>query len=83
MTSHAQPGLARQSWSMASVQPRASSSTLYIARPVRLLLSRGVTVERSYIGEFITSLQMAGLSLTVTLLDDELLALLDAPVSAR
>ncbi len=44
------------------------------------LIERGVTVERSYIGEFITSLQMAGLSLTVTLLDDELLALLDAPV---
>jgi dihydroxyacetone kinase len=44
------------------------------------LIGRGMTVERSYIGEFITSLQMAGLSLTVTLLDDELLPLLDAPV---
>ena len=38
-----------------------------------------MTVERSYVGEFITTLQMAGLSTTVTLLDDELLSLLDAP----
>jgi dihydroxyacetone kinase len=44
------------------------------------LIGRGVTVERSYVGEFITTLQMAGVSVTVTLLDDELLSFLDAPV---
>jgi dihydroxyacetone kinase len=38
-------------------------------------------VVRSYVGEFITSLEMAGASVTVTLLDDELLSLLDAPAS--
>jgi dihydroxyacetone kinase len=43
------------------------------------VIERGMTVERSYVGEFITTLQMAGLSVTVTLLDDELLSLLDAP----
>jgi dihydroxyacetone kinase/dihydroxyacetone kinase-like protein len=43
------------------------------------LIERGMTVERSYVGEFITSLQMAGVSTTVTLLDEELLSLLDAP----
>ena len=32
------------------------------------------------VGEFVTSLQMAGLSVTLTVLDDELRALLDAPV---
>jgi dihydroxyacetone kinase-like protein len=44
-----------------------------------LLLERGMTIARSYVGEFITSLQMAGLSVTIVLLDDELLSLLDAP----
>jgi dihydroxyacetone kinase-like protein len=44
-----------------------------------LLVDRGITIERSFVGEFITSLQMAGLSATIALLDDELLGLLDAP----
>ena len=35
---------------------------------------------RSLVGNFTTSLDMAGASLTVTLLDDELKALWDAPV---
>ena len=34
---------------------------------------------RSYVGEFLTSLQMAGVSVTIVLLDEELLSLLDAP----
>jgi len=38
-----------------------------------------MTIARSYVGEFITSLQMAGLSVTIVMLDDELLSLLDAP----
>jgi dihydroxyacetone kinase-like protein len=37
-------------------------------------------VERSLVGNFITSLEMAGASLTLLLLDDELTALWDAPV---
>jgi dihydroxyacetone kinase-like protein len=41
---------------------------------------RGVTVCRSLVGNFTTSLDMAGCSLTLTLLDDELLRLWDAPV---
>jgi dihydroxyacetone kinase len=44
-----------------------------------VLAERGVPVVRSYVGEFITSLQMAGLSVTVTRLDSELLSLLDFP----
>jgi dihydroxyacetone kinase len=47
----------------------------------RALEASGLNVVRSYVGEFITSLEMAGASLTVTLLDDELLSLLDAPAS--
>jgi dihydroxyacetone kinase-like protein len=45
----------------------------------RMLESRGMRVVRSRVGEFITSLEMAGASVTVTVLDDELLTLLDAP----
>ena len=39
----------------------------------------GATVSRSYVGEFVTSLEMAGASITVMILDDELRTLLDAP----
>jgi dihydroxyacetone kinase len=39
----------------------------------------GASVSRSYVGEFITSLEMAGASVTVMVLDDELRALLDSP----
>jgi dihydroxyacetone kinase len=46
------------------------------------LEARGLRVVRGFCGEFITSLEMAGASVTVTLLDDELLALLDAPAAA-
>jgi dihydroxyacetone kinase len=48
----------------------------------RCLETSGLRVVRSYVGEFITSLEMAGASVTVTVLDDELLSLLDAPASA-
>jgi phosphoenolpyruvate---glycerone phosphotransferase subunit DhaK len=47
----------------------------------RLLEEQGLHVVRSYVGEFITSLEMAGASVTVTMLDDELLSLLDAPAT--
>ena len=43
----------------------------------RHLESNGARVVRSYVGEFITSLEMAGASVTVTLVDAELLSLLD------
>jgi dihydroxyacetone kinase len=48
----------------------------------RRLEDGGLRVVKSYVGEFITSLEMAGASVTVTLLDDELRALLDAPANA-
>jgi len=46
----------------------------------RLLQERGLEVARSLVGNYVTSLDMAGCSLTVTLLDEELTALWDAPV---
>ena len=41
---------------------------------------RGLRVVRSLVGNYVTSLDMAGCSITVTLLDDELTRLWDAPV---
>jgi phosphoenolpyruvate---glycerone phosphotransferase subunit DhaK len=45
----------------------------------RFLEQSGLKVVRSYVGEYITSLEMAGASVTVTVLDEELASLLDAP----
>lgn len=41
---------------------------------------QGITIARSLVGNFTTSLDMAGCSITLTLLDDELIRLWDAPV---
>ena len=45
------------------------------------LAAKGITVARSYVGEYCTSLEMAGASLTRVRLDDEIDALLAAPAS--
>lgn len=42
---------------------------------------RGVNILRSLVGNYTTSLDMAGCSLTLTLLDEEMLGLWDAPVN--
>jgi phosphoenolpyruvate---glycerone phosphotransferase subunit DhaK len=44
-----------------------------------ILVGHGLQVHRAYIGEFATSMEMAGASLTFFRLDDELAALLDYP----
>jgi phosphoenolpyruvate---glycerone phosphotransferase subunit DhaK len=44
------------------------------------LEEQGVTATRSLVGNYITSLEMAGVSITILVLDDELTALWDAPV---
>ncbi|MEV6770732.1 dihydroxyacetone kinase subunit DhaK [Nocardia sp. NPDC051030] len=46
----------------------------------RMLRGHGVEIARSLVGSYITSLDMAGCSITLTKLDDELTALWDAPV---
>jgi dihydroxyacetone kinase-like protein len=46
----------------------------------RLLHDAGARVARCLVGNYVTSLDMAGLSLTVCRADDELLRLWDAPV---
>jgi dihydroxyacetone kinase-like protein len=46
----------------------------------RLLEARGIAIVRSLVGSYVTSLDMAGCSLTVSLLDEEATRLWDAPV---
>ncbi|MER9806650.1 dihydroxyacetone kinase subunit DhaK [Mesorhizobium sp. M0133] len=41
---------------------------------------QGVTVTRSLVGSYVTSLDMAGCSITLTMLDDEATSMWDAPV---
>jgi dihydroxyacetone kinase-like protein len=56
-------------------------SELYILyrRAHQQLEDRGITVGRSYVNEYCTSLDMAGASLTLVRLDDEIERLLEAP----
>jgi phosphoenolpyruvate---glycerone phosphotransferase subunit DhaK len=46
----------------------------------RFLRERGIAIERRLIGNYITSLEMAGCSITLLRLDDDLTRLWDAPV---
>ena len=46
-----------------------------------MLRGRGVTVARTLVGNYVTSLDMAGFSLTLTEVDEQLLSLWDAPVA--
>jgi len=47
----------------------------------QLLDKAGITVARSLVGNYITSLEMAGCSVTLLKADDELVRLWDAPVN--
>lgn len=50
------------------------------AEVARLLAARGVPVARTLVGNYVTSLDMAGCSVTLCRADDEMLRLWDAPV---
>jgi len=56
-------------------------SELYLlyGRAHRQLADKGITVGRSYVGEYCTSLDMAGASITLVKLDEEIERLLAAP----
>jgi len=55
---------------------------LYVvfAEVARILKGHGITIQRSLVGPYITALEMAGCSITLLKLDDELVRLWDAPV---
>ena len=59
---------------------RCSSSTSCSPRWPESSSGHGITIERSLVGPYITSLEMAGCSITLLKLDDELVRLWDAPV---
>ena len=46
----------------------------------KILAGQGISIGRSLVGSYITSLEMAGFSVTLLRLDDELVGLWDAPV---
>ncbi|CAH1262273.1 TKFC [Branchiostoma lanceolatum] len=50
---------------------------------IKYLEARGVSVERTYVGPFVTSQEMAGMSLTLLRLDDTRRRCLDAPTTAH
>ncbi|MEU8582922.1 dihydroxyacetone kinase subunit DhaK [Streptomyces abikoensis] len=52
----------------------------FAAEVHRVLRERGVPVARTLVGDYVTSLDMAGASVTLCQVDDELLRLYDAPV---
>jgi len=59
-------------------------SELYIANLSvhQALADKGLKVVQTYVGEYMTSLEMAGFSISVLRLDDELKSLLTAPTTA-
>jgi phosphoenolpyruvate---glycerone phosphotransferase subunit DhaK len=56
---------------------------LYVAfnSVARILAGQGISIGRSLVGNYITSLEMAGFSVTLLRLDDELVRWWDAPVN--
>jgi dihydroxyacetone kinase-like protein len=44
-----------------------------------ILTGQGIAIHRAYVGEYATSMEMAGASITLMRLDDELAELLDHP----
>lgn len=50
---------------------------------IRLLESRGVKVERALVGTFMSALEMRGVSLTLMLVDEAVLKLIDAETTAK
>lgn len=58
------------------------ASELYIAyrHAVKVLEDKGISIERSLVGNYITALEMQGASITVLRLDDEMVELWDTPV---
>jgi dihydroxyacetone kinase-like protein len=55
---------------------------LYVVynRVAQVCAERGITISRNLVGSYITSLEMAGCSITLLKLDDEMTRLWDAPV---
>ena len=51
-------------------------------RVAEILAEKKITIHRSYVGNYFTSLEMMGITLTVMKLDDELKELIDMPANS-
>jgi len=60
---------------------RLASTSGFGLALAQLCAERGVTITRNLVGSYITSLEMAGFSITLLKLDDELTGYWDAPVN--
>lgn len=56
---------------------------IYYAQIARQLASKGFSIYRCYVGNYFTSLEMMGVTLTVMVLDDELKKLVDLAVNTQ
>jgi dihydroxyacetone kinase DhaK subunit len=56
--------------------------SIVMRRALGFLRGRGIMVERAWTGNFLTALEMPGCSISVLQVDDERLALIDAPAEA-
>ena len=70
------------------MQPRAEGEIAFMLKhdlqgpgvtAADVLAAKGIKVYRTFVGEYMTSLEMEGFSVSLLRLDDELKALLDAP----
>ena len=52
---------------------------LLIVNFIKSYLTKNISIHRKYIGEYATSLEMAGMSISLLKLDDELKEMIDAP----
>jgi dihydroxyacetone kinase-like protein len=59
----------------------AMEGYVVVRRVLAGLRDRGLPTHRARVGEYVTSLEMAGLSVTLAALDADLRALIDAPAS--
>lgn len=48
----------------------------------KLMTAQGIRIHRAYVGNYFTSLEMMGATLTVMKLDDELKQLIDLPANS-
>ena len=53
---------------------------IFFSKVYDLLEEKGISIYKSYVGDYFTSLEMNGITLTVMKLDDELKACIDMPV---
>ena len=47
---------------------------------IKILTDQGMEIKRSLVGNYVTSLEMSGCSINVTVLDEEIINFWDAPV---